>query len=286
METIPVIDAHQHFWQLSQPLNYSWLDAPPLAAIKRDFLPEHLGPHLRVAGVSHTVLVQTQHDLRENLWMLDLADKHPFIAGVVGWVNLASPACEEQLGEMRRHPKFVGVRHLTQDEPDEQFLLRDDVLHGLQVLERSGVPFDLLLHVKHLSHAATLARRFPALPLVIDHLAKPYVKDHKTEVWFTHLKEASAYPNVSCKLSGLVTEADWKNWTALDLKPYVQTALGLFGPERCMFGSDWPVCELAGTYEQVCAAMLEALEPLTNAERTAIFSGTARRVYRLRLADT
>ena len=182
LDTIPVIDSHQHFWQLSQPLNYSWLDAPPLLAIKRNFLPEHLEPHLRVAGVSHTIVVQTQHDLRENLWLLDLADKHPFIAGVVGWVNLASPACEEQLQELRRHPKFVGVRHLTQDEADDLYLVRDDVLRACRCWSEHGVPFDLLLHVKHLGHAATLARRFPSLPLVIDHLAKPFVKDHKTEM--------------------------------------------------------------------------------------------------------
>jgi L-fuconolactonase len=280
----PPIDAHQHFWQLAQPFDYRWLDAPALAPIRRDFLPEHLGPHLRATGVRHSVFVQTQHDLAENRWALGLADRHPFLAGVVGWVDLAGPACEEQLLDLRRHPKFVGVRHVTQDEPDDDFIVRPDVRRGLGVLEKHGVPFDLLFHVRHLRHAATLAHDFPALPLVIDHLAKPHIKERRTDDWLPQLKAAAAFPNVHCKLSGLVTEADWRRWTVADLTPYVQAALELFGPEGCLFGSDWPVCELAGTYEQVHAALVEALGPLSDAERSAIFGGTAHRFYRLPIA--
>ncbi len=275
------IDAHQHFWQLSKPFDYRWLDTPAHAPIRRDYLPEDLEPHLQAAGVQRSIFVQTQHNLEENRWALSLAERYPFLAGVVGWLDLASPDCEQQLLEFRQHPRFVGVRHVTQDEPDEDFIVRKEVLRGLAVLEKHGVPFDLLFYVKHLHHAATVARRFPALPLVIDHLAKPNIKEHRIDDWLPHFRTAAACPNVYCKLSGMVTEADWENWTVADLRPYVLTALDLFGPERCMFGSDWPACELGATYEEVYQALLETLGPLSAGEREAIFGGTAARFYRL-----
>jgi len=275
------IDAHQHFWQLSLPFNYRWLDTAPNAPIRRDFLPEHLQPHLRAAGVGRTIVVQTQHNVEENRWLLGLAARHELIAGVVGWVDLASLNCAEQVEEFTKDPKFVGVRHITQDEPDDDFLIRSDVLRGLKVLEAHGVPFDLLLYVKHLCHVPTLARHVPALPMVIDHLAKPRIKAGRTYDWLPHFRAAAAFPNVYCKLSGMITEADWRQWTAADLKPYVQTALECFGPERCLYGSDWPVCELAGTYQQVYDALHEALGPMSQADGNMIFGETARRFYRL-----
>jgi L-fuconolactonase len=278
-----MIDAHQHFWQLNRPrpFDYAWLDAPALAPIKRDFLPTDLEPWIRAAGVEHTIFVQTQHHLEENRWALGLADRYAWLAGVVGWVDLASPVCEEQVLEFKSRPKFVGVRHITQDEPDDDFIVRPGVLRGLKVLEKHEVPFDLLFHVKHLRHVPALARHLPALPMVIDHLAKPVIKEQRMEDWLPHFKEASRFPNVYCKLSGMITEADWRSWTVHDLKPYVQTALECFGPARCMFGSDWPVCELAGTFEQVVRALVEALGPISASERAAIFASTAERFYRL-----
>jgi L-fuconolactonase len=275
------IDAHQHFWQLSQPFDYRWLDAPTHAPIRRDYLPEHLEPLIRQVGVDRTVFVQTQHNLDENRWVLGLAERHPFIAGVVGWIDLASPDCERQLLEFKAHPKFVGVRHVTQDEPDDDFIVRPDVLRGLKVLQKHGVPFDLLFYVKHLRHAATLAKQLPDLPMVIDHLAKPRIREQVLDDWMPYFRAAAAFPNVFCKLSGMVTEADWSRWTAADLRPYVQMALASFGPDRLMFGSDWPVCELAASYAQVYNALLEALGPLSESERAAIFGGTAIRFYRL-----
>jgi L-fuconolactonase len=275
------IDAHQHFWQLGQPFRYDWLDAPALAPIKRDFLPEHLETLIQQTPIKRTICVQTQHNLAENRWALGLAQRHPFIAGVVGWVDLASPQCEEQLLEFKGHPRFVGVRHVTQDEPDDDFIVSQPVLHGLGVLERHGVPFDLLFYVRHLRHVPTLARRFPALPMVIDHLAKPRIKDRQTDDWLPHFRAAAAFPNVFCKLSGLITEADWRHWHADDLRPYVQTALDFFGAERCMFGSDWPVCELAGTYAGVYQALVAALGTISTQQRQQIFGGTAVRFYGL-----
>jgi L-fuconolactonase len=278
-----IIDAHQHFWQFSQPFDYRWLDAPKLARIRRDYLPDDLAPLLRQAGVDRTVFVQTQHNLAENRWVLGLAEQYDWIAGVVGWVDLASPACEDQVLEFKAHPKFVGVRHITQDEPDDDFILRADVQRGLAVLEKHAVPFDLLFYVKHLRHAATVAARFPGLPLVIDHLAKPHIKDRQIDDWLPHLQAAARFPNVHCKLSGLITEADWANWKPADLRPYMQAALEAFGPQRCLFGSDWPVCELAGSYVAVKEALVEALGPISEADRAAIFGGNAERFYGLKV---
>ena len=278
-----IIDAHHHFWRLGQPapFSYAWLDAPQNAAIRRNFLPADLEPHLKAVGVERSVLVQTQHNLAENRWALALADRHQFIAGVVGWADLASDACEDQLLEFKDHPKFVGVRHVVQDEPDDDFVVQRDVLFGLKILERHGVPFDLLFYVKHLHHVPGLVRHLPDLPMVIDHLSKPHIKQQRLNDWLPHFRAAAKFPNVYCKLSGMITEADWQQWTANDLRPYVQAALELFGPERLMFGSDWPVCELAGSYEQVFEALNQALGPLNAHERKAIFGATASRFYRL-----
>ncbi len=277
----PVIDAHQHFWQLARPFDYRWLDAPPHAPIRRDFLPGDLEPEIKLVGVDRTVFVQTQHNVEENRWVLGLAEAHDWIAGVVGWVDLASPSCEEQLLEFRDHPKFVGVRHVVQDEPDDDWIVRPDVLRGLKILERHRVPFDLLLHVKHLRHVPTLARALPELPMVIDHLAKPRIREHALDDWLPGFRLASSFPNVWCKISGMVTEADWAEWTVQDLRPYVQTALECFGPNRLMFGSDWPVCELAASYEDVFEAAVGALGPLGGGETERIFGGTAAAFYGL-----
>lgn len=249
--------------------------------ICRSFMPEDLIPELARVGVHRTVVVQTQHCLAENDWALGLADHHEFIAGVVGWVDLASEACEAQVEQYAARAKFVGVRHVTQDEPDDDFIVRPEVLRGLRALEKHRVPFDLLFYVKHLRHAATLARELPELPMVIDHLSKPQIKLKKSDPWLEHFRDAAKYPNMYCKLSGMVTEADWQHWTVDDLRYYVQEALEAFGPDRCMFGSDWPVCLLAASYEQVFHAMSELIAPLSESERAAVLGGTAERFYTL-----
>jgi L-fuconolactonase len=274
-----ILDAHQHFWQLTQPFNYGWLRAPQHAPINRDFLPTDLLPLIQKAGVERTIFVQTQHDVAENRWVLKFAEQHDWIAGVVGWVDLASPACEDQLLEFKSHPKFVGVRHITQDEPDDDFIIRPAVVRGLKVLEKHQLPFDLLFYVKHLRHAVTLAKELPNLPMVIDHLAKPRIKDQSLADWLPHLQAAAKFPNVYCKLSGMVTEADWQHWQPADLKPYVDAALESFGPERLMFGSDWPVCELAGSYLQVVESLRELLAKISAAEQAKIWGETAAKFY-------
>jgi L-fuconolactonase len=283
MNALPVIDAHQHFWQRSLPFNYDWLTQPALAAINRDFLPADLDPPRRAAGVDATIFVQTQHNLAENDWVLQLADENPWIAGVVGWVDLQSPACEEQLLRYRAHPKFVGVRHVTHDEPDDDWIIRPTVLAGLRALERHSVPFDLLFFAKHLHHAPAVARAVPNATLVIDHLSKPRIQAREIAPWAVELRAAAAFPNMYCKLSGLVTEADWRNWSVADLKPYFQTALEAFGPARLLFGTDWPVCVLAADYARVVAATRELIAELSASEQAAILGGNAARVYQLKL---
>ncbi len=279
-----MIDSHQHFWKRSQaaPFNYEWLEAPALAPIRRDFLPDDLAPLLQTSGIDRTIFVQAQHHLEENRWVLQLAEQYDWIAGVVGWVDLASPECEQQLLEFKSHPKFVGIRHITHDEPDDDFIVRPEILRGLAVLERHEVPFDLLFFVRHLRHAATLAQQFPNLTLVLDHLAKPHIKEQRFDDWLEHFRAAAQFPNVVCKLSGMVTEADWQHWKPEHLRPYVQEALAAFGPQRLMFGSDWPVCELAANYGEVLHSMQEALGEISASEQAAIFEGTATRVYGLR----
>ena len=291
-----VIDSHQHFWKLTPEtpvkvgegpaasvFDYRWLDGPKLAPIRKDRMPADLAPLMRTAGVDRSIIVQTQHSLRENQWAVDeLAARNDSIAGVVGWIDLASPHCEDQVKFWKGRPKFVGVRHIAQDEPDDNWLVRPEVMRGLGILERHQVPFDVLIYVKHLPHVPTLAKAFPNLPMVIDHLAKPKIKDHSMDDWLPGFKAAAEFPNVWCKLSGMVTEADWKAWKPADLKPYVQNAFELFGPDRLMYGSDWPVCELAGSYTQVKSALEEALGPISKAEHDKIFGGTATRFYGLK----
>ncbi len=281
-----IIDAHQHFWQLDTPFNYGWLDAPELAAIRRDRCPDDLAVHLKANAVDGTVVVQTQHDVAENRWALALAAEHPWIFGVVGWVDLLGPECADQLAEFCAHPKAVGVRHVIQDEPDDNFAVHPDTIRGLRAVAAAGLPFDLLFYQRHLPHAATLARLLPDLPLVLNHLSKPVMKPAADRAaafaaWRSDFVAAAAFPNVYCKLSGLVTEADWHRWTVAELRPYIEVAVEAFGPSRCLFGSDWPVCELSATYTEVAGLLRECVQELSVSEQAEIWGNTAQRVYGL-----
>lgn len=273
------IDAHHHLWRLDGALDYGWLDAPALAPIRRSYEPEDLLPLIRAEGVDRTVLVQTLADRAETRRALDLAARHPWIAGVVGWVDLQADDCADQLAEFRADPRFVGVRHVVHDEPDPDWVVRPAVLRGLKALEAAGVPFDLLFRPGHLRHVPTLARACPDLRMVVDHLAKPPIRARRDDGWAAALEVAAGFPNVWCKLSGMVTEADHRTWGAGDLAPYAAVALDLFGPGRLMFGSDWPVCELAGSYARVHRAARDLAAGLSPAEAAAVFGGTAARFY-------
>ena len=259
-----------------------------MTPICRSFLPEDLHPLLKSAEIDQSIFVQTQHSIVENRWALELAERYGFLCGVVGWVDLTSHECEAQLLQFKEHPLFVGIRHVVQDEPDDDFIVRDDVRNGLAVLEKYQMPYDLLFYDRHLKHAATVAHEFPSLPLVIDHLSKPAIKSGvKSDgflKWKAELKAAAECENVFCKVSGMVTEADWTNWTVDDLRPWFEWALECFEPDRLMYGSDWPVCELAATYEQVHSATSELISSLSPAEQQKIMGDTAQSFYSLRTA--
>jgi L-fuconolactonase len=274
-----VVDSHQHFWRVGR-FDYPWM-SPDLGVLFQDYLPPDLEPHLRRRGVMKTVLVQASNSLEETRWLLALADKFPFIAGVVGWVNLLGDEVAGELAEFMGHPKFKGVRHLVESEPRDDWLIQPQVLRGLHTLASHGVAYDLLVHPKHLKHARTVAEECPELRLVIDHLAKPPIARGELDKWGSEFKRIADYQNVSCKLSGLVTEADWKKWRVEHLRPFVDKALECFGPKRLMFGSDWPVCLLAATYDQVLDSTESLLAELRDDERNEIFSENAIEFYRL-----
>ena len=273
------IDAHQHFWDISR-LHYPWMP-PGESVLRRNYLPEDLTPILERHNFDGTVLVQANVTLDETWWLLDLASAHEQIRGVVAWVDLTDPRVGETLDRCQLHPKFKGVRHIVHDEPDLRWLLRDDVIGGLRELARRDIPYDLLLRPPHLPLIPELADRVPGLRMVIDHIAKPLIASHDVEPWARDIARVSEIPGMHCKLSGMITEADHANWRPDDLRPYVQHILQLFGPERLMFGSDWPVCLLAGSWKQVLAAFTQACGPLPNAEREKILGETATRFYHL-----
>lgn len=274
-----ITDSHQHFWQVGR-FDYPWMTSD-LGVLYRDYLPDELEPILARNGVEKTVLVQASNSLAESRWLLNLADQNSFIAGVVGWVDLMSPEVDAQLRELTDHPKFKGVRHLVESEPQDDWLIQPAVLSGLKQLSTYGVSYDLLVHTRHLKHVPRVAETCPELALVIDHLAKPPIAKNEIDEWSQGFKPLAFYPNIHCKLSGLVTEANWTSWQTDDLRPYVEFALESFGPERLMFGSDYPVCLLASTYDRVLASFQEILSNLGDDEREKIFSRNAARFYRV-----
>ncbi len=277
-----IIDSHQHFWQVGR-FDYPWM-SPELGVLYRDYLPEMLEPILNDNTIAKTILVQASNSLAETDWLLSIGDRHEFIAGVVGWVDLTDSGMAADLEAFKANPKFKGVRHLVESEPADDWLVQPEVLCGLQILEQHGVSYDLLVHTRHLKHVKTVADSCPQLRLVIDHMAKPPIAGGETRAWAAALKEVAAYRNVFCKLSGLVTEANHATWRHDDLRPYVEQALEFFGAERMMFGSDWPVCLLAASYTQVLEAFESLLQELSDAERAMIFSGNAARFYQLQPA--
>jgi len=278
----PVVDAHHHLWDPAT-ADHPWLTGP-YAPIRRRFAPEDLAPRLAEAGIDRTILVQTRSSLAETRELLDTAGTVPFIAGVVGWVDLTDPGVGTTLDELRAGPardRLVGIRHQVHDEPDPDWLLRPDVRRGLAAVAEAGLAYDLLVRPRELPAALAVAAEMPELCFVIDHLAKPPIASGELEPWAELLAGFGPLEHVAAKVSGLVTEADWQKWTVDDLRPYVEAALKVFGPDRLLFGSDWPVCLVAASYEEVVGAARSLVSELSPAERGAIFGGTAARLYRL-----
>jgi L-fuconolactonase len=274
-----IIDSHQHFWAYNQ-RDYGWMQ-PARTALARDYLPDDMLPLLAANGVAGTVLVQARQILEETDWCLDLAERNPFIKGVVGWVDLCSPQVEEQLQRYSGRSKLKGVRHLLEDEPDDRFMLRPEFLRGIGLLSRYQLRYDIVIFPRHLPYAAELVARFSEQPFVLDHVAKPPIKSGQLSPWAENIRRLASYPNVCCKLSGLVTEADWHTWRPEQLRPYMEVVLDAFGPERLMFGSDWPVSTLAAPYERVLGVVLDFIAPLPAQQRSAILAGNAQWFYGL-----
>jgi L-fuconolactonase len=274
------IDAHQHFWR-HDPVRDGWI-TDEMAILRRDYLPDELEPLLVQGGMDGSVAVQADQSESETSFLLEFAESHPAVLGVVGWVDLRAPELPERLEHFSRFGRFRGVRHVAQAEPDD-FLNRAEVVRGIGMLGPFGLTYDILVYPRQLTAALSLVRRLPDQPFVVDHMAKPLIAEGVLEPWASRMRELASHPNVWCKVSGLVTEADWTGWRPEDFRPYLDVVFDAFGPDRVMFGSDWPVCLLAAEYGQVLELIEAYTEALSASERTAVFGGNAAGFYGLKV---
>jgi L-fuconolactonase len=278
-----VVDAHHHFWTPSR-YDYYWMAGAELEPIRRSFGPDDLRPLLAEAGVDYTVLVQTVPSVQETREFMETAAATSFVAGVVGWVDLTDPAVADTLAELQSQPAgqmLVGIRHQVHDESDAEWLLRSDVQRGLSAVRDAELAYDILVRPRELPAALATAKSLPDTRFVIDHIAKPPIASGEIDAWSALIEPFRSLTHVSCKLSGMITEARWADWTPAYLRPYVNRVVDIFGTERVMYGSDWPVCLLAGSYGAVKSALEEALPSLSSDEWADVFGGNAIRFYEL-----
>src|ERR1051326_2102591 len=259
------IDAHQHFWIYNQK-DFAWIDES-MAVIRRSVLPDDSHPELKANAFDGSVVVQTCQTLEETRWLLELAEHNPSILGVVGWADLRSPDIQSQLATLTRNPKLVGLRHIVQSEPDDRFLLQPDFLRGISALEEFGLAYDILIYPKHLPAATEFVRRFLRQRFILDHLPTPPIKSGEISSWAKGIRALAASPNVFCKLSGLVTEADWQHWTPEHITPYLDVAFEPCGPARLMMGSDWPLCLVAATSPRAVKVVTDYVSRLSQIGR-------------------
>ncbi len=274
-----MIDAHHHFWRYD-PVEYDWINEE-MGVLRRDFLPGDLRAEAAAAGVTGVVSVQARQTIEETAWLLELARQDELIKGVVGWVPLISPTVREDLARFAPEPKFKAVRHVLQGEADERYMLRADFNAGITALAEFGLVYDILIFERHLPQTIEFVDRHPTQVFVLDHVAKPRIKDGLVEPWKTNIRELARRPNVYCKVSGMLTEANWSAWQEQDLAPYFETVWEAFGPERLMFGSDWPVCLVAVPYRRWSELVRGMLQQASASEQARFFSGTAREAYHL-----
>ena len=276
------IDAHQHFWHYNA-AEYGWIDES-MAALRRDVLPPESAREMSAFRFDHCIAVQARQTDEETRWLLELASRHASIAGVVGWVDLQQGAdrVRHRLASYAGDPKLVGIRHIVQAESDDRFLLRPQVLEGLSILAEFSLPFDLLIYPRHLDVAIECVARLPNLPFVLDHLAKPNIRDGQIEAWQRGIRALAAHGNVFAKLSGLITEADWHTWTPQLIRPYLDVAFEAFGWQRLIIGSDWPVCLVAGDYSRTMNLVLDYISARPPHEQAAVIGGNAERFWRLK----
>jgi len=275
------IDSHQHFWRYD-PARYGWIDES-MGVLKRDFLPEQLASELDANKMDASIAVQADQSEQETLFLLDLAKRSRRIAGVVGWVDLVSPRLDDRLKLFSQCEKLRGVRHLAQSEPDDRFLVRPDFTRGISRLQEFGFTYDILIYPKQLPAAIELVAKFPEQRFVLDHLGKPEIKTKNIAAWATLIGSMGRNPNVYCKLSGLVTEADWRCWSPANFDPLLDVVFEAFGVDRLMFGSDWPVCLLAASYKQVKDIIADCVERKAPKAKEKIFGANAVRFYDLKV---
>lgn len=273
------IDAHHHFWRFNAK-EYCWI-TDAMGVLRRDFLPEHLSAEIRAAGVDGVVSVQARQNASETPWLLELAGQNDFIRGVVGWVPLVNRNVAEELAALAANGKLKAIRHVLQSEPDDEYMLRADFNAGIDALRQFGLAYDILIFERHLAATLKFVDRHPDQVFVVDHVAKPRIRDGLVEPWKGLMCELARRENVYCKLSGMVTEADWKAWTPQQLRPYAETVLEAFGARRVMFGSDWPVCLVATSYRQWIQTVEGFIAGLSPSEQDRIWSGTAIEAYGL-----
>lgn len=273
------LDAHQHFWKYD-PAEYGWI-GESMAELKRDFLPQDLEPLLKAAGFDGSIAVQARQSLEETRRLLELAEQNEIVKGVVGWVDLRSPELDAQLERFAGHPKLVGARHVVQDEPDDEFMLRPEFRRGIARLAEYGLAYDVLIYVKHLPVALKLVRQFPEQRFVLDHIAKPLIADGRIEPWDQGIRELARSENVWCKLSGMVTEARWREWKAEDFRPYLDLVMEAFEPGRLMIGSDWPVCTVSASYSATMGLVRDYIGRLSQVEKDAILGANCAEFYKI-----
>ena len=274
-----IIDSHQHFWEYD-PIKHSWID-DSMSVIRRDFSPEDLKKVYKQNGIDGCVAVQADQTTHETDFLLDLSERHSFIKGIVGWVDLRSQNLEETLLHYAQFEVIKGFRHVVQDEEDVNFMLRDSFCEGISLLEEFGFTYDILVFPHQLGTVLEFVKKFPDSSFVIDHIAKPYVKDGFYDGWAKMIREISKFENVHCKLSGMITEADYSSWNYDQLAPYMELVLSSFGPYGLMFGSDWPVCTVAGDYSSVKSVVEKFIAPLSEEEKAAIMGQNAINFYNL-----
>ncbi|WP_409367783.1 amidohydrolase family protein [Lysinibacillus sp. 38-6] len=275
-----IIDSHQHFWKLSRN-DYKWL-TEDLLELYRDFMPNDLYPILNEHQIDKTIVVQAAPTIEETLFLLTLFDKYDWIAGVVGWLDLSAANFQQHFEALLRHPGFVGVRPMLQDLPEDDWILRPEVLKNVDLLVQHDVPLDLLIKPRHFPYILELLKLCPNLRVVVNHIAKPNIAEQQLDGWKEAMEKIAMYPNAMCKLSGLVTEATHQNWTLAEFQPFITHVVNVFGTERVMFGSDWPVCNLSGTYNDVLMILMENLPAnLLGKDLEMIFGENAKRFYKL-----
>jgi L-fuconolactonase len=273
------IDAHQHFWQYD-PARHGWI-TDEMAAIRHDFLPQQLRSLLLENNIDGVIAVQADQTMEETNFLLRLAEENNFIKGVVGWVDLQAKDIENQLALLQPNKKLKGFRHILQSEPDDDFMLGSAFLKGIKALGKFDFTYDILVYPKHLSYVEKLVRKFGDQPFVIDHLAKPDIKKGGIDQWERNISRIATYPNVYCKLSGMITEADWKHWKKEEIYPYIDAVIEAFDTNRIMFGSDWPVCLVAGPYAEVVDLVRDYIDFFSNDEKNEMLGGNATKFYNL-----